>query len=358
MAVRLRVRGHRVTIVTANTEGAASEEVLDDIRVYRLPCWNLLSGTFPVLKPSVRLWRMLQRLRAERYSVISTQTRFFTTSLLGVIFARYNRIPYIHTERGSRHSVVRNPLVNWVSMAIDHTLGWWIVRGAKRVIGVSKAAQHFALHLGAKEAQVIPNGVNEEFLRTPLKRTVASSGGVHLLYIGRLIYAKGIQDLLQALANVRKGGQNLHLTIVGSGPYSQILQALAQQLRINDVVTFTGEQTREQIAQLIPRHDVFINPSYSEGLPTSVLEAAASGIAVIATDVGGTKEIVPSDRYGLLYTAGKVAELEGLILRYYEGTDERMQAAELLAVRTRKEFSWTSVVEKYEAEFAQVTHNS
>lgn len=355
LAVRLKNRGHIVTVVTANTEGAAAEESLQGIQVYRLACWNILGGTYPIPKLTNGLRKLLHQLRADHYTVVSTQTRFFITSLLGAIFARFNRMPYVHTERGSKHSIVRNKFVYWVSIFVDHTLGRWIVRGAKDVIGVSTAAKDFALHLGAKAAQVIPNGVNEEFTYQSAQRNIPDTKkGINILYVGRLIYAKGVQDLLSAVANLRRSGKDLRLTIIGSGTYLSNLQDLVSQLKLQEAVTFIGEQTREQIAKLFLQHDLFINPSYSEGLPTSVLEAAAVGIPVIATDVGGTKEVIPLESFGQLYSAGKVKELEAAIIRYYNNPEQSIKAASLLAERTNKIFSWSAVAVNYEAEFIKV----
>jgi glycosyltransferase involved in cell wall biosynthesis len=355
LAIRLSARGHKVTVVTANTENAKIEEIISGVQIYRLPCWNILGGTYPIPKPTATLWKVVRRLRADKYTIISTQTRFFITSFLGAIFARVYKIPYVHTERGSRHSIVKNKIIYGISLFVDHILGRWVVRGAQCVVGVSAAAKSFAIHLGAKEALVIPNGVNEEFIH-PLetRRTPLIDGSIKLLYVGRLIYAKGIQDLLNAVASLRQAGKDISLTIIGNGPYLQNLQTLVSQLKLDKHIIFTGEQTREQILQTITQHDIFVNPSYSEGLPTSVLEAAAAGIAVIATDVGGTKEIVPSEQFGLLYTAGDVKELEKSIVRYCSNPELRKQAVMALAERTALEFSWTSVVLKYEAEFLRL----
>lgn len=77
LARRLVARGQAVTVVTSNTEGAAAEEVLDGVRVLRMPCWHLLSGTFPVPKFSRANFRLLRRLATEGFTVVNTQTRFF-----------------------------------------------------------------------------------------------------------------------------------------------------------------------------------------------------------------------------------------------------------------------------------------
>lgn len=155
LAKRLVVEGHAVKVITCNTEEWPEDEYNDGIQILRLPCWQLLDKQYPVLKPSLALLRAWWG----KPDLVMTQTRFFSTSLLGALFAWVYPCPLIHVERGSVHSVVSGGITGKLVRAYDHTLGALVVRRAKVNIGVSQAACDFVGHLGGKRRKVIYNGV-------------------------------------------------------------------------------------------------------------------------------------------------------------------------------------------------------
>lgn len=156
LAKRLVAHGHQVTVITCNTEYKSKvEETRDGVRILRLPAWDLLHKTYPVPKPSVDILRAW----AVAPDVIVTQTRFFSTSLLGACFSILGGKPLIHVERGSVHTVLGNPALSFIARVYDHTLGTLVVKRAKRNIGISQAACNFIGHIGGKKAEVIFNGI-------------------------------------------------------------------------------------------------------------------------------------------------------------------------------------------------------
>lgn len=339
LAEGLKSRGHTVIVVTCRTDGPWPAE---PVMVFRLPCWHLLGGTFPVPKPSRYLWGKLRWLWGWP-DVVSTQTRFFPTSLLGWLFATLTRTPLVHTERGTQHSASLSPIVDALSRIYDHTLGALVIRQAHRRFGVSQAACEFSQHLSGRLAWRIPNGIDPEVfdgVRRPAGKRVA--------FVGRLTRAKGVQDLLKALPFVINEHEGLEVYVVGDGSYGAELRRMAEELP----VTFTGEMTPQQVARLLRTSSVLVNPSYSEGLPTSVMEAAAMGLPVVATDVGGTREIVQDGVTGYLVKpdVDDIADAVCRVLRYDDMALE-------MGVRGRQkvlaEFDWGRIVETYERAFAR-----
>ena len=153
---RLVERGHSVVVVTCNTEGRKAVEAIDDILVIRLPSWELLNDSFPVPKPSRMLWDMRDIMAVD---LVLTQTRFFPTSLLGCIYSIVKNVPLIHVERGTVHTVMDNKILGFLAQVYDHTIGTFIVKHAKRNVGVSQAACRFVEHIGGKNTQTIYNGI-------------------------------------------------------------------------------------------------------------------------------------------------------------------------------------------------------
>jgi glycosyltransferase involved in cell wall biosynthesis len=122
---------------------------------------------------------------------------------------------------------------------------------------------------------------------------------LRLLYMGRLVREKGLYELLQGLALARRQGVAAELVIAGTGPEAARLQqaAVAQGL---EGVSFLGPVYGAAKMTLLERADVFVLPSYAEGLPYALLESMAAGVPVIATRVGGIPELVADGINGLL----------------------------------------------------------
>jgi glycosyltransferase involved in cell wall biosynthesis len=128
----------------------------------------------------------------------------------------------------------------------------------------------------------IPNGIDT----SPWQRTRPPERIRRFLFLGRLDPEKGLFELLEAFATVRGSRPGLRLTIAGEGPARAALAARAGQVGIDADVEFVGRVPYGELGALFDRHDCLVLPSYSEGMPLSVLEAAAHRRALIVTDVG------------------------------------------------------------------------
>lgn len=119
--------------------------------------------------------------------------------------------------------------------------------------------------------------------------------------VGRLDRVKDVAMLLDAFVRVRAGLPNAVLVVIGDGPERNRLHQVARQCELGDAVRFAGH--RDDVRQLLPAFDVFINSSISEGVSLTILEAMAAALPVIATRVGGTPEVVDDEMTGLLVPA-------------------------------------------------------
>ncbi len=336
LARRLTSRGYSIIILTCNTDNMPDYEVSEGVSVYRLPCWHLLGGTYPIPKPSKLLWKVIRG----HYDMVHTQTRFFIVSLLGLIIARVKRIPLVHTERGTRHTALQNRVIDMVSRIYDHTIGTLIMKSAKVNTGVSLAACRFAEHLGARQTVVVYNGVDADGISLQRK----DSEYKVIAYVGRLIWAKGVQDLISAFAIIAKERSAVELWVIGEGNYRDDLESLAHNMSLDgSKVAFMGDCPHERIAGILAGADMFVNPSYSEGLPTSVMEAMAVGLPVVATDVGGTRELIQDGYNGYLVTPGVPDILAEAIIKALDCSAEVGANAR----RTIQDsFSWDSSISK------------
>jgi glycosyltransferase involved in cell wall biosynthesis len=149
-------------------------------------------------------------------------------------------------------------------------------------------------------------GVTSETVR-PLRQNL-------VLFLGRLEPAKGIFDLLEAVAAVRATVPDVRLVCAGDGDRLGVAQH-AECLGIADAVKFTGWVGPSGKRALFEAATVFALPSYNEALPVSLLEAMAAGVPVVAAGVGGIPEVVTHDVSGLLVAPGDKASLERALRR-------------------------------------------
>ena len=137
-----------------------------------------------------------------------------------------------------------------------------------------------------------------------------------LLYVGRLSSEKGISVLLESLALLEKESLDFELAVLGDGQDRAYLQTMVEDLGIADRITFCGFVDRETIVESLVESDIFILPSFAEGIPVVLMEAMASGVPVISTYVGGIAELVTDMRTGQLVSPSDVTGLAQAISRY------------------------------------------
>ncbi|MFP4001936.1 MAG: glycosyltransferase family 4 protein, partial [Thermoplasmata archaeon] len=162
-------------------------------------------------------------------------------------------------------------------------------------------------HMKEKALQLEPNsdvsvlpgqGVDMKQF-TPVENPQRSNEDeIELLFVGRLHEVKGLTHLFEAFRVVKEDHSGIRLTLVGEGPLEETLKKEAEDLDITDSVEFSGEIDHHELPDYYRRADIFILPSFSEGLPNVIMEAMSCGLPVVATDVGGNKELVKSSEGG------------------------------------------------------------
>ncbi|MFC2170857.1 glycosyltransferase, partial [Calditrichota bacterium] len=115
--------------------------------------------------------------------------------------------------------------------------------------------------------------------------------GTHLLYIGHITPEKGVFELIDAFDILSKKHNNLSLTIRGTGRSKPQLIKLLNERKLTDIIKFPDQLDEEELITLFQSADIFVFPSYAEGLPNAVVEAVASSLPVVTSDVGGVTEI-------------------------------------------------------------------
>ncbi|AFZ35412.1 glycosyl transferase group 1 [Stanieria cyanosphaera PCC 7437] len=198
----------------------------------------------------------------------------------------------------------------------------WILQKPTYLIVLSESWRKFYIshcHIPAQKVVVLHNPVDFP-QQLPTKN---QDEQFKLLFLGKINQRKGIYDLLKAIALVKAElSHKIKLIIAGSGEINETLN-LAQELGIEEKIDFCGWVNREQRNQLLAQVDLFLLPSYNEGLPMALLEAMSWAIPVITTPVGGIGEVIFHSETGWLVEPGNSQQLKTAIECLLENLDLR-----------------------------------
>lgn len=229
-------------------------------------------------------------------------------AVIGAVAARVAGCAAVATLRGEDVSRARSSRLMRGLLAAALLLN-------DRVFCVSQAMTSTVREMFPKYAgkvEFIPNGVSSvEHGKQRERRSCLS-----LVTVGSCIERKRHDLILQAIARPQLRGRT-SLIVIGDGPSLSALRALAYQLRIGSFVEFRGKLAPEKTLEVIKEADIFVLASRSEGRPNALMEAMASGLAIVASDIDGVRELLADGR-GLTFESGAVDGLERCLLRLHE----------------------------------------
>lgn len=328
--------GHKVYIITCRYDRTLPEiEETKEATIYRLPTYSLFVNRHPILKFNRRQRELIKKLEEEKIDNCIFQTRFWQTTLQGGFFARKNKIPSILIEHGTSHLTQDNKLIEVAGAWYEHFLTNIVKEFHTNFYGVSNSCVKWLEHFHIKGKGVFYNSIditeyeiyNNSQYSLPIKKET-----LKIAFVGRIIQNKGINELVEAYRTLEKR-YPIALVIAGEGP---VLEKLKKE---NEDIIFTGSLNHDEVMRLYASSDIFVNPSYSEGLPTTVLEAGLMKCAVVATNVGGTPEIIEDGKEGLLCKPEVLDITEKLEVLIKDET-LRSKFAENLHKKVMNQFSW------------------
>ncbi|WP_431857281.1 glycosyltransferase [Azospirillum sp.] len=208
--------------------------------------------------------------------------------------------------------------------------------------GLAALARRFAPDVGVR---VVPNGVDTGLFR-PAEAPEAErkDGRLRLLIVGRLVRQKGVDCILEAMARL---DAPVSLRVVGDGGAREELERQAAALGLSGRVAFVGWAAREELPAAYRAADAFVFPSRDEGMPNVVLEAMASGLPVIATDIAGNRELVVDGETGVLLATDDVPALAAAIARLAADPELCRRFGAAGRRRVVDHYSWAAVAAAY-----------
>lgn len=163
--------------------------------------------------------------------------------------------------------------------------------------------------VGHKNVYIVPN-----IIERPVHVNVNNDGIFHLLYMGHIYKAKGIFDLVEVVDEYQDKYRGKFILDIAGGMYdTEMLKQFIVEKHLEDIIHFHGWVSGNEKIKLLNLADAYILPSYTEGVPISILEAASYGLPILSTPVGGIPEIVTERENGILFSPGdKLAMREAI----------------------------------------------
>ena len=327
-----------VTIVSSNYNNLPEKELIDGINIIRIPIFNIFKNRYPIPKNS----KIVKELQNNKYDIIICNTRFQLTTLLGIKLSKKTKTPLLVIDHSSSHFSVDNKLLDFFGAIYEHILTYYFKCNVKYFYGVSKRCNEWLKHYKILATGVIYNSIDKSLYKKNKDRHFIEErkNKIILTYSGRLIKEKGLYLLCDAYKNLVKKYPNLELYIAGDGPILDDLKKKYTNVHI------LGKLKFDELLPLYNDTDIFVYPSmYPEGLPTSILEAGIMKCAVIATDRGGTTEVITSEEYGLIMEENQES-LEENIIKYITNKELLNNNKENLHTRIIKNFTCDETAKK------------
>ncbi|TYL36430.1 hypothetical protein CV102_22670 [Natronococcus pandeyae] len=300
LARRLSARGYAVGVFTL----AADDESIDlcnhpDVSVFAARKIELTDyiGLQSAISPAA-VRRFKRVLGETNPSIVHVHNRFFFTSYLALAYKHYSGYSLVTTLHLGELDHL-DGLGGGAAKLFQRTLARQLVTRSDAIVCVSDAVGSVARELGSPpdRTRVLRNAVDlEAFDVAP------SAFDKTLLYVGRQVRNNGPQDLIAAAPAVADRHPDASIHLVGGGPLEDELTARAVTLGVDDVVHVHGFV--DDVTEYYLDADVFCRPSYSEGLPLTLLESMATYTVPVVTPVAGSREILANGSTGRFVPVG------------------------------------------------------
>ncbi|MCX6763204.1 MAG: glycosyltransferase family 4 protein [Candidatus Moranbacteria bacterium] len=338
-------------ITSSPDEKYREEKIGDNIRIYKLPIGkNEKNLHFQSQKDLlVYAWkayffaRKLIRRLAEENTKYDLSHSFFGVpcGFISYCLKRRFKIPYIVSLRGADVPGYseRFPAIYFILKPLIRRI--W--SNADFVVSNSQGLKDLAIKTNCRqEIGIIPNGIDTSQFKPHLEASLPSND-FKILCVSRITERKGIKYLIEAMKYLP---EIITLEIVGEGNEKEKLEKLAENLKLKNRIKFLGLISHEKLPEIYQSAYVFVLPSLNEGMSNTILEALAAGLPIIATDTGGTKELLRDGENGFIIqmkNAKNIAEkIEKLM-----ADDTLRKNMSLVSRKKAESLSWKNVADKY-----------
>jgi len=293
--------------------------------------------------------KLIDLIKREKVDLI--HTHLFTANLWGRIAGKLCEVPVVSSEHGMDH---------W-RRGFHWALDRMLTSVSKGMVFVSESAKRFYSEKNPSvngKSRVIHNGIEIANFQNPypkeeIRKSLGIAIGEQVIgIVGRLVPEKAHEDFIEAIQLLAQEKKNILGLIIGEGELSESLKKLVQQIGLEQHILFAGY--RSDLVQLYHSMDVLVLSSLREGLPLTLLEGMAAGVPVVATDVGGIKEVIKDGEDGVLVPPNDPAALANAISRILDDSILRERVVSAAKEKVKNYFSVEKMVNDHELLYAEV----
>ena len=209
------------------------------------------------------------------------------------------------------------------------------LKWADAITVISKEAFDYYTNLGYNVFQV-PNAIDISSLETNVDKRYSKQ----VIFAGRLSHEKGIDSLISIS---QKLTDDIHLIILGAGPEEEKIKDLVKN---HKNIHFFGYQNKNQTISLIRGSDILIQPSLYEGISSTILESMACKTAIIASDVGGNRELIENNQNGIIIESHNIDSFVEQIINLFDNEQLRQLLVDN-ALKTIEKYNWNEIGNLY-----------
>ena len=350
---RLIKDGHEVTVVTYKEGNVEDFEDDNGVKVYRVNNYMINPNNF------------IDWIMQLNFNLISKATEIINKEgPFDVIHAHDWLVAYaaktlkdsfktpiiatIHATEAGRNSGIHDEVQRYIN-----DTEWMLTYESTEVIVNSnymKSELQRLFGLTYEKINVVPNGVNLNLYNGVEKdynfrRQYAADNEKIILYVGRLVYEKGIQNLIAAMPKVLNGYHDSKLIIAGKGGMIDELRDEVRRLNIENKVYFTGYLNLNQVTKMYKCADVAVFPSTYEPFGVVALEGMLSGTPVVVSDVGGLNEIVQHRENGMKSYAGNPNSIADSILELLYNPGLGAEVSRAAKAKVKAQYNWNKIAQ-------------
>ncbi|HUO75599.1 MAG TPA: glycosyltransferase family 4 protein [Candidatus Paceibacterota bacterium] len=308
------------------SDSVPAYERMDRIGVYRV-------GRSKILLPFRMFFEALRLMRLHDYGAVHAYQASHAAVAGMMVRIVHPRMPFILTLQEGKDLARQSVMVR--------SLRGLVIRCSTRVTAISSYLAAFARASGAKNVDLIPNGVDISDVND-----IPHNPDPTVITISRLVPKNNVAAVIRALVPVRRTVTNARLVIVGDGPLRRELAALAEREGVRQYVEFRGTVPSADVQRLLRMSDVFARPSLSEGLGSAFLEAMEARVPVVASPVGGIPDIITDGETGLLCDPTDIEAIATAIIRLFEDASLRQRIVEDAYAMVRERYTWNVVAQR------------
>lgn len=343
IAKKLAKKGHEVHVITMLDEGVPEYTMEEGFFVHRVSCAKSFLRTFS-------MWfRFFLKIRSINPDIIHVQS--IPLSVPAFFMRIISNKNYIVWVQGSD---IYTPTVFLKLFSAA------LLKKASTIIALTEGMKAEIDKKYKMNSVVIPNGIELYKFKTELTGlsklqtgSYSSDTDQNIIFVGTLRQIKGVRYLIEAMSIMRLNNPHVELMIVGDGEEKEYLQKLTYDLNLNNCVSFVGKVPNDDIPKYMKEADLFVLPSLSESFGIVNIEAMASGLPIVSTNVGGLPDLIKDGINGFLVNPRDPAAIaeKSLLILNDKNLKERISINNLSEA---KKYSWDYVIERLVDEYNKV----